>query len=167
MSWQVEGVRFSTVWEVGEEVIFLTVLLWTNFPLYCCVSFASGPVIRVLGRKLVSVSVHQEWSRAWRACAGLPAETSGVTGSGSSSVPSPRRDSYLWLIFHLLGRSNPRAGTAFSLASAGRAELEVPSSSAWRRSSPPTTACLGNFILLPSGLRTGNEKSQEVLEEWK
>lgn len=80
---------------------------------------------------------------------------------------SPRRDSNFWLIFHLSGRSSPRAGTACSLAAAGRAELEVPGSSAWRRSSPPTTACLGNFISLPPGLRAGDEKSQEAPEEWK
>lgn len=120
MSWQVEVVHFST----GEEVVFLNVLFWTNFPLYCCVSFASAPASHVLGGKhgQVSFSVPQGWGRTWRARTGLPAETttagtSGVTGSGSSSVLSPRRDSCLWLVFYLLGRSSPRASTACLLAS--------------------------------------------------
>ena len=89
MSWQVVGVHFSSGEEVGEELVFLNVLFWTNFPLYCCVSFASGPASHVLGGKhgQVSFSVPQGWSRVWRARTGLPAETttaetSGVTGSG-------------------------------------------------------------------------------------
>lgn len=37
MCWQVEGVHFSAEKEVGEEVVFLNVLCWTNFPLNAAV----------------------------------------------------------------------------------------------------------------------------------
>lgn len=91
-----------------------------KYPLYCCVSF----VRHMLGGKQrqVSFSVPQGWSRAWRHHTGLPAESttaemSRVTGSKLSSVPSPRRDSHLWLLFHLLGRSNLRASSGCSLTS--------------------------------------------------
>lgn len=76
VSWQVEGVRFCTGEELREEVVFLNVLFWTNFPRYCCISFASVPASHLLGGKCrqVSFSVPQRWSRAWSARMGLLAE---------------------------------------------------------------------------------------------
>lgn len=76
VSWQVEGVHFSTGEELREEVVFLNVLFWTNFPRYCCISFASVPASHLLGGKCrqVSFSVPQRWSRAWSARMGLLAE---------------------------------------------------------------------------------------------
>lgn len=75
-SWQVEGVHFSTGEELREEVVFLTVLFWTNLPLYRCISFASVPASHVLGGNCgqVSFSIPQRQSRAWRARTGLHAE---------------------------------------------------------------------------------------------